>query len=96
MSITTGRYIPDLYIHQVSGYCQYRRHLKQTLGDSKSKVKKVALWHSYDSDYKKCKFKAINTSHVEMNKTAKRQTCKSHKGIKLAKRKIYSCYAKRG
>ena len=29
--------------------------------------------YSYDSDYKKCKFKTTNTSHAEMSRTAKRQ-----------------------
>ena len=43
--------------------------------------------YSYDSDYKKCKFKTTNTGHVEMNRTAKRQIYKSHKGITLAKKK---------
>ena len=28
---------------------------------------------SYNSDYKKCKFKSNNTRHVEMNRIAKRQ-----------------------
>ena len=29
--------------------------------------------YSYDSDYKKAKFKTTNTRHVEMNRTTKRQ-----------------------
>ena len=43
--------------------------------------------YSYDSDYKKCKFKTTNTRHVEMNRTAKRQKCKPEKGITSAMKK---------
>ena len=42
---------------------------------------------SYNSDYKKCKFKSTNTRHVEMNRIAKRQMQKSPKGITMAKKK---------
>ena len=40
-------------------------------------------------------FKTINKRRVEINRTAKRQKYKSQKGITSAKKKIYSCYAKR-
>ena len=35
----------------------------------------------------RCKFKTTNTRHVEMNRTAKRQVCKSQKGITSVKKK---------
>ena len=38
------------------------------------------------TDYKKCKFKTTPTSHVEMNKTAKREICRSHKRITSEKK----------
>ena len=62
------------------------KYFPEVLGELKSKLKKVALWHSYDSDYKKSKFKTTNTSHIEMNKTAKRQMYKFHKGMTSAKK----------
>ena len=34
--------------------------------------------YSYDSDFKRWKFKTTKTMHVEMNRTAKRQMYKSH------------------
>ena len=52
--------------------------------------------YSYDRDYKKCKFKATNTRHVEMNRTAKRQKYKSQKEITLAKKKDLLMLCKKG
>ena len=45
----------------------------------------ILIKYSYDSDNQRYKFKTNNTRHVEVNRTAKRQT--SPKGITSAKKK---------
>ena len=52
--------------------------------------------NSYDSDYKRSKFKTTNTKHAEMNRTAKRQMYKSPKGITSAKKKDLLMLSKKG
>ena len=49
--------------------------------------------NSYDSDYKRSKFKTTNTKHAEMNRTAKRQMYKSPKRNHISKEER-STYAK--
>ena len=88
------------WFQELSVFSQYStvladKFFPEVLGESKSKVKKVALWHSYDSVYKKCKFKTTSTSH-EQNKTAKGQMCKSHKGIILSQKEDLLMLCKKG
>ena len=52
--------------------------------------------YSYDSDYKKCKFKTTNTRHVEMNRTTKRQKYKPKKGTTSAMKKDLLILCKKG
>ena len=52
--------------------------------------------YNYDSDYKRCKYKTTSTSHVEINRTVKRQVYKSPKGITSAKKKGLFMLCKKG